>query len=457
MLLPRFLALPLFLVPCAQAADISFSKQIAPLLTEKCVECHREAKRKGSYRLDTFEHLAKPGDSEEPALSPGKPDTSELYRLLIVEDEADRMPKKADPLSAEEIALVKQWIAQGAKFDGGDPKRLLSDLNAERLHVTPPTKYPRPLPVTALASSPDGKQLAVSGYGEVLLWDTSTNARPNLDLGPPPPRKAFTTKLLARIPKLPERIYALAWPAKSQTLVVAGGTPGRGGEVWLVDAAQRKPVRRLLTTPDTVLSLAVSQDGKALAVGGTDNHVRVYDLPEGKLRWDVEGHADWVMALAFSPDQKLLASASRDRTARLFETAKGEIVTTHTGHETAVLSVAFTEDGKQILTGSADGQLRVWNHNGDSAKGTGTRPTREGILQLTGLAKRTFISLADKGVVEMDVPSRKVLRNLTTGSRVDAMTLLADPPTLITGAHNGEVRLWDVSRNEEHGKFTASP
>lgn len=459
-MLSRCLATALaLLVSGLHAADISFSRQIAPLLTEKCVECHREAKSKGSYRLDTFERLAKAGDSEAPALTPGKPETSELYRLLVTDEKADRMPKKADPLTAEEIALVKQWIAQGGKFDGGDPRRPLSDLNADRLHVTSPAKYPRALPVTALAASPDGRQLAVSGYGEVLLWDTSSNARPSQEFGPPAPRGKFTTQLLGRIQHLPERIYALAWPAGSgsKTLVVAGGTSGRGGEAWLVDVDKRKPVKRLVTTPDSVLSLAVSTDGKLLAVGGTDNHVRLYNLPEGKLRWDVEGHADWVFALAFSPDQKLLASASRDRTARLFDTTKGEIVTTHTGHETAVLSATFIDDGKQIATGSADGQLRFWNHNGDSTKGTGTRPTREGILQLSALAKRTFLSLADKGVVEMDVASKKVLNTYTTGSRVDVVALQADPPTLITGAHNGEVRLWDLGRNEERGKFVASP
>ena len=98
-MLIRFLALAL-LSTGGYAADISFSKQIAPLLSEKCVECHREAKSKGSYRLDTFERLAQPGESDESALSPGKPDASELYRLLVTEDDADRMPKKADPLSA---------------------------------------------------------------------------------------------------------------------------------------------------------------------------------------------------------------------------------------------------------------------------------------------------------------------------------------------------------------------
>lgn len=452
-----FPAFALFAVS-SHAADVSFSKQIAPLLTEKCVECHREAKAKGSYRLDTFERLGQPGDSEAPALTAGKPEQSELYNLLVAEDEADRMPKKADPLSAEEIALVKRWIAQGARFDGGDIRRPLSEMNSERLRVASPTKYPRPLPVTALAPSPDGRQLAVSGYGEVLLWDLSSHVRPVKDAtGKPLPAPPFSTQLLARIQHLPERIYAIVWPAGSKTLVVAGGTPGRGGEVWLVDVAQGKPVKRLLTTPDSVLCLAVSSDGKMVAVGGTDNHVRLYDLPEGRLRWDVEGHADWVMSLCFSPDQKLLASASRDRTARLFDCAKGEIVTTHTGHEAAVLSVAFSEDGKQVASGSADGQLRVWNQSGDSSKGTGNRPMREGILQLIGLGKRAFLSLADKGAVELSVADRKVTHTYTTGTRVDVLAILAEPPTLITGAHNGEVRLWDLEKNEERGKFVASP
>ncbi len=450
---------PLFLLCLATVttvhAEISFSRQIAPLLAEKCVECHREAKSKGSYRLDTFEQLHKAGDSGASPLTPGKPEASELFRLLVTEDDADRMPKKADPLSREEITLVKQWIAEGGKFDGQDPRQWLAELGADRLLVASPAKYPRPLPITALAARPDGKQLAVSGYGEVLLWELQGLARPAPgSTNPSPP---FGARLQARLQHLPERLYALAWVPQTSLLAVAGGTPGRGGEVWLVDTAQGRSRKRLLTTPDTVLCLAISADGKALAVGGTDNRIRLYELPEGKKRWEIEAHADWVMALAFSPDGQSLASASRDRTARWLELTKGEIVATHTGHETAVLSATFDPEGKRVITGSADGQLRIWNREGNSEKGTGTRPTREGVLQLLIANHHLLAALADKGVVELDLASKKTLHNFPGEARIDVLTVLPEPPTLITGAHNGKVQLWDLTNAQARGAFVAAP
>ena len=429
------------LLGTAHAAEISFSNQIAPLLTEKCVECHRLAKSKGGYRLDTFEALGRPGDSEAKPLVAGKPAASELYKLLVTDEDSDRMPKKADPLSKAEIELIKRWITEGANFDGKDPKRLLSDLSTKRMTVNTPPKYPRPLPVTALAASPDGKLLAASGYGEVTLWEVATQ------------------KLAGRIGNMPERVTALRWCMPGNVLAVAGGTPGRSGEIWLVDMVLRKPLKRLATAPDTIQCLAVSPDGKCLAAGGTDNHVRLFDLPAGKPRWDLEGHADWVMALAFSPDSQLLASASRDRTARLFAVADGEIKATHTTHNAAVLSVVFAEDGGQVFSGAADGEIHSWNTEGKPDKKHGPiRPTREGVVQLAEGVKRLFASLADKGVVELDAEARKVLRPFTPGvARVDALTFIIEPAMLITGAQNGEVRVWDLKEGKERARFLASP
>ncbi len=455
----RAVILALCLLPVlAHAEAVSFSKQIAPLLKDKCVECHREGKAKGGYRLDTFERLAKPGDSKAAALTPGKPDASDLYARLVTDDEDDRMPAKGDALEKAEIALVKRWISEGARYDNANPKASLDALDVAPKATATPAKYPKPLPITALAVSADGKRIATSGYGEVLLWDSTT------------------LTLVGRLPGLPLRVLDIEWIGTSQMLAVAGGTPGRSGEVWLADAATLKPVKRLVTTLDSCQCLAVTADGKILAVGGTDNHVRAIALPEGKVLWDIEAHSDWVMALAFSPDGKRLASGSRDRTARLFDVAKGEIEATYTNHETAVLALCFSEDGKRVFSGSADGEIRPWNLEAKSDKSTTTRPGHAAVLGIVQGLGRTFVSLADTGLIEEDVKGKKVLRKFAGHTaQVDAIALMvvtqsvAKPDdkaakpvpqvtaTLVTGSHDGEVRLWDLQANRERGKFVAVP
>lgn len=100
-------------------ADVDFEKDIRPILSGKCFQCHgpdAEA-RKGELRLDTHDGVTADRDGT-PAVSPGKPDQSELYRRVISDDEADRMPPPDSDLSLSgaEIALLKKWIKEGAPW-----------------------------------------------------------------------------------------------------------------------------------------------------------------------------------------------------------------------------------------------------------------------------------------------------------------------------------------------------
>jgi mono/diheme cytochrome c family protein len=97
-------------------------KQIRPLLSDKCFACHgpNEDGREGGFRLDEKDSAMGEADSGEHPIVPGDPDASELYARLIEHDPDMRMPP-ADTnksLTDEEIALIKQWIEQGAEWQG---------------------------------------------------------------------------------------------------------------------------------------------------------------------------------------------------------------------------------------------------------------------------------------------------------------------------------------------------
>ena len=95
----------------APAAE--FERDILPLLQQHCVECHGPKKQKGELRLDAKTFALK-GGHEGPAFVAGDPAKSPLFQRITSTDEEERMPAKADPLSAGEIALVKAWIEAGA-------------------------------------------------------------------------------------------------------------------------------------------------------------------------------------------------------------------------------------------------------------------------------------------------------------------------------------------------------
>lgn len=127
-------ALPLGLSQSLVAADaVDFGKQIYPILKNSCLSCHaapyvdaasgRTKKPKGGVRFDTVELIAKGyiNDDDEAVKSvvPGKPEKSPLYTsAALPADDEDIMPPKGDPLTKAQLALIKQWITEGAKVGG---------------------------------------------------------------------------------------------------------------------------------------------------------------------------------------------------------------------------------------------------------------------------------------------------------------------------------------------------
>lgn len=108
------------------AAAKSFDEQIAPLLARRCLECHNASDRKGELDLTRVETALAGGDSG-PAIVPGTPAESNLWQRVA----DDEMPPKK-PLDAAEKQLLRDWIAQGAKWGQSpvDRFRHTSDVRA---------------------------------------------------------------------------------------------------------------------------------------------------------------------------------------------------------------------------------------------------------------------------------------------------------------------------------------
>ena len=103
---------------------ISYNYDVRPILSDKCFNCHGPdaQKREAGLRLDIASEAYK-ALQEHPqkhALVPGKPETSELFVRITTTDTSLLMPKvssKLPRLSEHEVAILKKWIAQGAKYE----------------------------------------------------------------------------------------------------------------------------------------------------------------------------------------------------------------------------------------------------------------------------------------------------------------------------------------------------
>ena len=101
--------------------NIDFNSQIKSLLSNKCVACHGpdDQHREAGLRLDTFEGATRDMGGYA-AIVPGNPEDSEiLFRVTLPKGDEEHMPPKGkgQPLTKEEVALLTEWIKQGAEYD----------------------------------------------------------------------------------------------------------------------------------------------------------------------------------------------------------------------------------------------------------------------------------------------------------------------------------------------------
>ncbi|MCI0705352.1 MAG: DUF1549 domain-containing protein [Planctomycetia bacterium] len=94
---------------------VDFNRDVRPILSDKCFACHGpdEKHRKAKLRLDSEKDALDSG-----VIVPSKPAESALVQRITAEDEADRMPpvKSGKKLTAAEVKVLQQWVAEGAKY-----------------------------------------------------------------------------------------------------------------------------------------------------------------------------------------------------------------------------------------------------------------------------------------------------------------------------------------------------
>lgn len=424
--------------PLAAAEPVSFRRQIAPLLVEHCLACHGPRKAAGGYRIDTFALAVATGDSEAPGFIAGDPPGSEAFRRIVATDPEERMPLDGDPLPEDQVSVIKRWIEEGARFDGPDPKASLPTILPPPVHPRPPEAYPQPVPIAAVAFSPDGGQLVAGGYHELTVWDPADG------------------RLLRRIGDIGQRTTALSWSPDGKSLAVACGSPGRLGEVRFVNVSTGEVTMVLGAASDVLLDVAYSPRGDRVAVGGTDGVVRAFTVATGEEQLAIPCHSDWVHAVAWDASGGRLASASRDKTAKVIDVETGELVTTFSGHGQPVKGIAFHPDGAEVYSAGADKKIQRWKI-ADAAK-TAEVVFGDEVYRLPTGGGFLFASSADKTVRQFDARTHALVRQYA-GATDSPLSIAFHEGTrrLAAGCFNGEVRVWNAGDGASVVTILAAP
>ncbi len=332
-----------------EAPRVSYYRQIRPIFQAHCWGCHQPAQAKGKYVMTEFDKLLAGGESGEPAIVPGKPDESLLVELITPLGDTAEMPKGKPPLRAEQIELIRRWIAQGAEDDSPASEGIQYD-------VEHPPIYTRPPVVTSVDFSPDGSLLAIAGYHEVFLYRITV---PQEEAG------AVKTELVGRLIGMSPRIQKVQFSPDGKRLAVAAGKPARLGEVQIWSVESQKLLLSVPVTYDTVYGVSWSPDGKLLAFGCADNTLRAIDTESGKEVLYQGAHEDWVLDTVFSKDGSHIVSVSRDRSVKLTEVASQRFIDNITSITPGALkggvqAVVRHPEGDFVLVGGADGVPKLY-------------------------------------------------------------------------------------------------
>ncbi|MBM3845787.1 MAG: DUF1553 domain-containing protein [Verrucomicrobia bacterium] len=101
-------------LPAAATRTVEFVADIEPILKARCVSCHGVEKQRGGYRLDSKAAAFRGGESYTTPILAGNGAASPLIHLVAGQVPDSKMPAKGDPLTSEQIGLLRAWIDQGA-------------------------------------------------------------------------------------------------------------------------------------------------------------------------------------------------------------------------------------------------------------------------------------------------------------------------------------------------------
>jgi WD40 repeat protein/transcriptional regulator with XRE-family HTH domain len=207
----------------------------------------------------------------------------------------------------------------------------------------------------------------------------------------------------------------------------------------------------------SVLSVALSPDGKFLAAGTANAEVRIWQMEKRTLLHTCKGHSDWVRSVAFSPDGKILASGSHDRTIRLWNVDTGQCIGQFTEHENRVRSVAFSPDDENLLLASSsdDRTIRIWDIQ--TLTCLHVLPGHRNKVNAIAFNPddHTLVSVShDETIRVWDVDKGYRMQELHgQGGWIWSVAFSSDGNTFASGNEDGTISLWKMKADADHGYY----
>jgi len=249
-------------------------------------------------------------------------------------------------------------------------------------------------------------------------------------------RLLFLKKGMTREELSQEMLYFGHAAASADATVVALHSKF-GNAIWIVDAAARTVRTRLNAGPNGNLGLALTPDGKFLAIGyrleNDYGRIELYDTSTGSLvkQWDTSSGDP--LSLAFSPDGLLLASGTFEGDVSLWNPSTGALVSGLGRQRDQVRQLAFSADGRLLASGDYGGSISVWDVGSRNLSHTLAQDAEVTRLIFAGTGGLLFSTSTDGSTKCWDVKTGELLATLISIHHSDDW-LVFSPDGLFDGS-----------------------
>ncbi len=436
-----------------QAPAVNFTDHVLPIFRQHCLKCHNANDAEAGLAIDSYGGLMEGGGSGD-VVSVGDPSGSRLY-LVMTHAEEPTMPPNQDPLPAESLEVIRQWIEGGllensgskakkrkgpslsfASADGGKPDEIIMPESVWRVPVV---TTERAAAATALAASPWAPLVAVAGQRQVSLYNTDNS------------------ELVGIIP-YPEGIpQVLSFSRDGAYLLVAGGTHASQGTASLYDVRSGQRMLKVGDELDIVFGADINDQLSRIALGGPQRMVRIFDTASGESVFELKKHTDWVYCVDYSPDGVLVASGDRSGGLHVWEADTGRLYLDLIGHKGAIRGLAWRPDSNVLVSASEDGTVKMWemsagnqlkSFNAHGGGVTGVAMAKDGRIVTSGKDKTVKLWNADGGAVAtMPAFSEPALE----------VAITHDGSKIVGGDWNGRTMIWLVADPKQSSELAANP
>lgn len=252
-----------------------------------------------------------------------------------------------------------------------------------------------------------------------------------------------------------DQVTSVAWADRGSHLAV-GSTAGTI-QIW--DATKSAMVQEVSAHRQRVC--AMSWNRHTLASGSRDRNISCYDTRARSVTNRFVGHKQEICGLRWSPDYRYLASGGNDNKLLVWDpAATAQPLHRLTEHSAAVKAIAWSPHQRSLLAsggGTVDRSIRIWNLSGETPlKSTMSIDTGSQVCNLAWSKNVNEIvsthGYSQNQVVVWSFPSMAPIANLTGHTmRVLYLAVSPDGQTIITGAGDETLRLWNVFPGPKSG------